>query len=188
MFSCNESRGIGYTLLSSGCEYQQLSQFNFALCRLFWYIFPHRQGCFAFSEQIVYSQNKIIISQQQPSIGPNWMHFKLVRSVFFAVVVRLECSTQNMHQITRANTFSHFIFSSKIKRQKDTISPQSSLLCACPRCHMKHSSGRRTTAVAVGSDDIPTDHFYHQKMLSIFICTFSQYTFAYYINFSTFVI
>jgi hypothetical protein len=109
----------------------KFAQFNFALFRSFWYIFPHRHGCYAFSEQIFYSQHKIIISLQQPSIGPNWIHFKLVSPVFFAVVVRLECSSQNMHQITRANSFSNFLFSSKSKRQKDAISPQRSLLCAC---------------------------------------------------------
>ena len=67
--------------------------------------------CHAISEQIVYSRHKIILSQQQPSIGPTWIHFKLVRgSVLFAVVPRLECSTQNMHQITCANSFSRFYF------------------------------------------------------------------------------
>ena len=70
-------------------------------------------------------------SQQQPSIGPNWINFKLVRFVFFAGVVRLQCSTQNIHQITHANSFPQFFSSSKIQRQKDAISPQQSLLWAC---------------------------------------------------------
>ena len=96
-----------------------------------------------------FAQFNFALFQQQPSIGPNWMHFKLLRSVFFAVVVRLECSNQNMHQITRANSFSHFLYSSKIKRQNDAISPQPSLLCACTGCHVKHSSGRRTTGLKI---------------------------------------
>ena len=48
------------------------------------FIFEHfppqtRMLCHAISKQIVYSQHKIILSQQQPSIGPTWIHFKLAR-------------------------------------------------------------------------------------------------------------
>ena len=136
----------------------KFSQFNFALFRSFWYIFPH----------------EIIISKQ-PSIGRNWIHFKLVRSVFFAVAVRLECSTQNMHQITRENSFSHFLFLQKAKGRH--LIPNGLSCAHAQGCHVTHSSGRRTTVLkiapnftAVELDDIPTDHFYHQKMLSIFIC------------------
>ena len=42
-----------------------------------------------------------------------------------------------------------FIFSSKIKRQKDAITPQRSLLCACAGCHVTHRSGRRTTGFKI---------------------------------------
>ena len=45
----------------SGCEYQQI-QFNFALLRSFWYIFPHSHGCYASSEQ----------NHNQPATNLNW--------------------------------------------------------------------------------------------------------------------
>ena len=96
---------------------------------------------------LVHSRNKITIRQQQPSTGPNWIHFKLVRSVFFAAVVRLECSTRNMHQITHAYSFSQFLFYSKIKRQKDAISPNGLSCAHAQGCHVTHLSGRRTTAL-----------------------------------------
>ena len=115
---CNESRRIRNALLSSGFKYQQKFPSS---------ILPSSVNLCKFSPLlkfiIVHSRNKITIRQQQPSIGPNWIHFKRVRSVFFAAVVRLECSSRNMHQITHANSFSQFLSYSKIKRQKDAISP-----------------------------------------------------------------
>ena len=163
----------------------------------FWYIFPHRHGCYAFSEQIVYSQHKIIISQQQPSIGPNWIHFKLVRSVFF----RCSCSIGMQHPKHVPDhpcklifSFSFFFKNQKAKGRHLTPTVSLVRMLRVVTWHIRAGEEQRVWKLrqishpAVGSDDIPTDHFYHQKMLSIFICTFSQYTFAYYINFSTFVI
>ena len=45
------------------------SQFNFALFRSFWYIFPHRHGCYAFSKY-----NSFISTQNhnQPATTLNW--------------------------------------------------------------------------------------------------------------------
>ena len=45
--------------------------------------------------------------------------------------------------------FSFLFFSSKIKRQKDAITPQRSRLCACAGCHVTHRSGRRTTGFKI---------------------------------------
>jgi hypothetical protein len=91
---CNESRVIGYTLLSSGWENQQIFPSSILPSSVHF-------GTFSLTDTdampspniIVYSQLKIIISQQQPSIGPNWIHFKLVRSVFF----RCSCSIGMQH-------------------------------------------------------------------------------------------
>ena len=171
---------------------------QFALFRSFWYIFSTDTDATPSPNKfsIVHSQNKSRISQQKPSIGPHWIHFKLVKSVFFAAFVRLECSPRNMHQITRTNSFSQFLFSSKIKRQKDAISPNG-VSCAHAQgvtWHIWAGEGQRLWKLrqilhpAVELDDIPADHLHHQKMLSIFTCTFSPYTFLYYIDLSTFVI
>ena len=58
--------------------------------------------------------------------------------IFFAVVVRIECSSQNMNQAPHLNKFPQFLLFSKIKRQKDAISTQRSVLCACAGLHVTH--------------------------------------------------
>ena len=106
---------------------------------------PHTD---ALPSPLVYSQNKITLSQQQPPIGTNLIHFKLVRFVSFAVVVRQECSTQNMPRMGHANSFSEF-FSSQIKRQKDAISTNGLFYAHAQVGHVTHSGGRRITGLKV---------------------------------------
>jgi hypothetical protein len=168
------------------------------------FIFEHfppqtRMLCHAISKQIVYSQHKIILSQQQPSIGPTWIHFKLVRIRHF----RCGCSIGMQHPKHAPDRlckliFSFLFFSSKIKRQKDAITPQRSRLCACAGCHVTHRSGRRTT----GFQDrakfhirlwnwmifLPTIIIIRKCYTPLCVCTFPRYNCAYYVNFSTFVI
>ena len=176
-------------------EYRKkVSQIKFTLICCFWVNFPPQTCmlCLLWSN-FFSSQNKIIISQQQPSIGPNGIHFRLVRCVFFAVVVRLECRIQNMPQITHANPlFFHFSSSYRIKRQKDAISPQRSVLCACSGLSRdtfkrEKDNGLENCAkihILLWNQKIflHADHFFRQKMPFMFIFTFSGYTFAYYIN------
>jgi hypothetical protein len=125
-----ERNRIFFAVLRMG-KPTNFSQFNFALFRSFWYISLTDTDAMPSPNIIVYSQHKIIISQQQPSIGPNWIQFKLVRSVFF----RCSCSIGMQHPKHvpdhPCKLILSFSFSSKIKRQKDAISPQRSLLCAC---------------------------------------------------------
>ena len=152
-----------------------------------------RHRCYAFS--ISFSEQ----NHNQITTALNWAKLDTFQA-WEICLFRCDCSIgmqhPNMHQITHENSFSQFICYSKIKRQKNAISPNG-LYCAHAQgvtWHIWAGEGQRLWNLrqilhpAVELDDIPTDHFYHQKMLSIFICTFSQYTFAYYIDFSTFVI
>jgi hypothetical protein len=163
----------------------KFSQFNFALFRSFCYILPHRHGCYAFSEQI-------IISQQQPSIGANWIHFKLVRICFF----RCSCSIGMQHPKHAPDHLCKLIFSFSFffKNQKAKgrhLTPTVSLV--------------RMRRVSRDAFEREKNNGFHIRLWnrmiflatisiirkcypSLFVCTFPPYTFAYYINFSTFVI
>ena len=103
---------------------------------------PTTYGCFAFSISLFSKQNSL--SQQQPPLGQTWYISSLVRYVSLAVVVRQECSTQNMPHIGHTNSFSQLYSSSKIKRQKDAISLN---VLSCAHAQVSHvtRSGRRMT-------------------------------------------
>ena len=120
---------IGYTWLFSGCEYQQIFPVQFCPPPFILVHFPPhtRMLCLLRSNSKTKSQS----ASNKPQLGQTGYISSLWNLVFFAGVVQLECRTQNMDQINRGNSFSQFLFSSKIKRQKDAISPQRSLLYAC---------------------------------------------------------
>ena len=94
---------------------------------------PTTYGCFAFSISLFSKQNSL--SQQQPPLGQTWYISSLVRYVSLAVVVRQECSTQNMPHIGHTNSFSQLYSSSKIKRQKDAISLN---VLSCAHAQVSH--------------------------------------------------
>jgi hypothetical protein len=130
---------------------------------------PHR--CYASTEQ----------NHNQPATNLNWAKLDTFQAceicLFFAVVVRLECSTQNMRKIPRGNSFSQFLFLQKSKGKR-TPSHPNGLSCAHAQGTTWHIrageeqrvwQSRQISHPAVESDDIPADHFYYQKMLSIFV-------------------
>ena len=101
------------------------SQDQFCPLLLIWVRFPPTHTD-ALPSPLVYSQNKVTIGQKQPSIGT--IHFKLVRCVSFAVVVRQECSTQNMHQMTLAKQIFQFLFLPKSKGKRTPSHPTVSIM------------------------------------------------------------
>ena len=135
--------------------------------------------CHAISEQVVYSQHKIILSQQQPSIGATWIHLKLVRIRPF----RCGCSNGMQHPKHAPDHLCKLIFSFLFflpkSKGKRTPSHPNGLSCAHAQGVTWHigageeqrvSRSRQISHPAVELDDIPTDHYYHQKMLYTFMC------------------
>ena len=120
-------------------------QFNFALFRSFWYIFPHRHGCYAFSKY-----NSLFSTQNhnQPATTLNWAKLDTFQACEICLF-RCPCSIGVQHPNNAPDHPWKLIFSCSFffKNQKDAISTQPSLLCACAGCHVTHLSGRRTTAL-----------------------------------------
>jgi hypothetical protein len=104
-------------------------QFNFALLRSFWYIFTHTHGCYAFSDQIV-KQN-----HNQPATNLNWAKLGTFQACeilsFLPELFNWNAEPKTWTRSTVETHFPSVFSSSKIKRQKDAISPQRSLLYAC---------------------------------------------------------
>jgi hypothetical protein len=140
---------VNVLLAMNSCTMNRIyfSQFNFALFRSFWYIFPHTHGCYAFSDQIE-KQNHF-----QPASTLNWAKLGTFQACeilsFFAVVVQLECRTQNMDQINRGNSFSQFFLLLKSKGKRTPSYPNGLYCTHAQGCHVTHSSGRRTTGLKV---------------------------------------
>jgi hypothetical protein len=107
----------------------KFSQFNFALLRSFWYILPHTHGCYAFSDQIV-KQN-----HNQPATTLNWAKLGTFQACeilsFLPELFNWNAEPKTWTRSTVETHFPSVFSSSKIKRRKDAISPQRSLLYAC---------------------------------------------------------
>ena len=69
------------------------SQFNFALFRSFWYIFPHRHGCYAFSKY-----NSLFSTQNhnQPATTLNWAKLDTFQA-WEICLFRCSCSIGMQH-------------------------------------------------------------------------------------------
>ena len=118
--SCNESRGIGYTLLSSGFEYKQIcsilpSSINFGTFS------PIDTEAMPSPDKLVYSPRKIIVNLLLETFQAcDYLSFPLNLLDWNATHKTCTKSLMKTHLL--------FFFSSKIKRQKDAISAQRFLL------------------------------------------------------------
>ena len=150
----------------------KFSQFNFALLRSFWYIFPHSHRCYASSEQ----------NHNQPATNLNWAKLDTFQACEICLF-RCSCSIGMQHPKHAPDRLCKLIFSFLFflpkSKGKRTPSHPNGLSCAHAQGVTWHigageeqrvSRSRQISHPAVELDDIPTDHFYHQKMLSIFMC------------------
>jgi hypothetical protein len=109
----------------------KFSQFNFALCRSFLVHFPPQTQmlCLFRTNSLFSTQN-----HNQPATTLNWAKLDTFQA-YEICLFRCPCLIGMQHPKHAPDhpckPFSHVLFSSKIKRQKDAISPQRSLLCAC---------------------------------------------------------
>ena len=113
-----------------------------------------------------------------PMNGATWIHIGSARSLSFSLLLLdWNATVKTSIRYLIPTYFSKFLHFCKIKRQKDAISPQPSVLCACAGCHVTHSSGRRTTAfwncAKIHTQLGNQTKFYHEKMIPLFNCIFS---------------
>ena len=129
------------------------------------------------TEQLAYSQHKVEICQHQPSIGPSGIHFKLVRIFLF----RCSCSIGTQHPKHAPDhscklILSFHLFFKNQKAKGRHLTPTVSLVRMCrvsrDTIEREKNNGFQDRAkfhIRLWND-IPTNYFYHQKMLSILIC------------------
>ena len=175
-----ERNRIYFAVLRMG-KPTNFSQFNFALFRSFWYIFPHRHGCYAFSKY-----NSLFSTQNhnQPATTLNWAKLDTFQACEICLFsLQLFDWNAAPKTCTRSPVQTHFLIFFFLQKSKGKRTPShpNRLSCAHAQGVMWHIRAgeeqrfwklRQISHPALGSDDIPIDHFYHHKMLSIFICTF----------------
>ena len=150
MFSCNESRGIGYTLLSSGCEYQQTFPVQFCPLPFILVHFPPQTGmlCLLRTNSLFSKQN-----HNQPATTLNWAKLDTFQACEICLFsLQLFDWNAAPKTCTRSPVQTHFLIFFFLQKPKGKRTPShpNGLSCAHAQgCHVTHSSGRRTTGLKI---------------------------------------
>ena len=144
-----ERNRIYFAVLRMG-KPTNFSQFKFALFRSFWYIFPHRHGCYAFSKY-----NSLFSTQNhnQPATTLNWAKLDTFQACEICLFsLQLFDWNAAPKTCTRSPVQTHFLIFFFLQKSKGKRTPShpNGLSCAHAQgCHVTHSSGRRTTGLKI---------------------------------------